>query len=407
MTVSSKKFLWRPLGEHAEGFLAELASLDYAPRSRQAHWCLMKHLSRWLAAQGVSAGDLTGDVVERFVAERREQYSCLRSARALAPLLGYLRRCGVVPMAPSPSAMGATEVLVERFARYLATERGLAPATVTSYISQVRPFLARHAGTDDGQAAAWASLSPKQVGEFIASRAAGQRPSSLAVGLNALRCLLRWMWLEGIVPAALADTIGSVAPQSGTGVPKALNTDQVKDLLAALPVDGPVRLRDEAMLALMWRMGLRAGEVACLRLDDIDWRVGVVAVHGKGDRYAQTPLPTDVGVALVAYLREGRPVGGAHRQVFLAVDAPHRPLAPSAASDVVARTLARAGITGPGAAHRLRHTAGCRVLAGGGGLIEAGQLLRHTSAAATAIYAKSDLAALVVLARPWPAAVSR
>jgi integrase len=129
-------------------------------------------------------------------------------------------------------------------------------------------------------------------------------------------------------------------------------------------------------------------------------------VHGKGDRSEQVPLPVDVGELLVAYLQRARPVGVDHRQVFLAVDAPHHRLGTAAVSSVVVRAAARARcprvVRG---APALRHTAACQVLAGGGGLIEAGQLLRHTTAATTAVYARRDLAALTVLTRPWPVQV--
>jgi len=194
-------------------------------------------------------------------------YSSLRSQRALDPLLGYLRGRGVAPVAVMVSP--AEPSVVERFAQYLLMQRGLAPATVRSYVAQVRPFLAAHEGNGGG----WASLTARQVAVFVTGRAVGQRPRSVGVGVNALRALLRWMWLEGMVPMPLADTIGSLAAPTGTGLAKALTTGQVGDLLAALPADGAVRLRDEAMLALMWRLGLRAGEVASLRLEDIDWRV--------------------------------------------------------------------------------------------------------------------------------------
>ncbi len=130
-------------------------------------------------------------------------------------------------------------------------------------------------------------------------------------------------------------------------------------------------------------------------------------MHGKRGRLDQIPLPVDVGKLLVAYLRRARPVGGAHREVFLGLDAPHRSITAAAVTSVAARALASAGISGPGAAHRLRHTAACAVLAGGGGMVEVSQLLRHSSPAATAIYAKSDLTALSALARPWPAGATR
>jgi len=193
---------------------------------------------------------------------------------------------------------------------------------------------------------------------------------------------------------------GSVAAPTLTAVPKALSTEQVFRMQAALPADGPVRLRNEAILTLMWRLGLRAGEVAALRLDDVDWRLGVVTGQGRRPRAATGARRRRE--LLADYARRGRPVGNAHRQVFLGVDAPHRPLTAAAVSSVAARAFARAGITGPGAAHRLRHTAACGVLAAGGGLMEAGQLLRHARPAATAIYAKSDVAALAALTRPWP-----
>lgn len=408
MTGPSKVSVLGPLEEFAEGFHAGLARLGYSARSSEAQQRLMKHLSGWLGVQGFSAGDLTAEVAAQFAAARRRSCSNLRSQRALGPLLNYLRGRGVTPMPSVTAPVGPPEVVAERFARYLSTQRGLAPATVRSYVSQVRPFLAAHAGSNgEGHHDGCTSLTAKQVAEFVTARAVGQHSRSVGVGVNALRALLRWMWLEGMVPAPLADTIGSVAAPTGTGLPKALTTGQVHELLAALPAEGAVRLRDEAMLALMWRLGLRAGEVASLRLEDIDWRIGVIAVRGKGDRREQVPLPADVGTLLAAYLQRGRPVGGAHRQAFLAVDAPHRPLGAHAVSSAAARALARAGISGPGAAHRLRHTAACRVLAGGGGLVEAGQLLRHSSPAATAVYAKSDLGALAVLVRPWPVGASR
>ena len=126
-----------------------------------------------------------------------------------------------------------------------------------------------------------------------------------------------------------------------------------------------------------------------------------MVVVGKRGRRDQVPLPVDVGELVVTYLCEGRP-GSVHRQVFLGLDAPHQILGAAAVSSVVARALDRAGIAGPGAAHRLRHTAACGVLARGGGLVEAGQLLRHSSPQATAVYAKADVTALALLARPWP-----
>ncbi len=398
----ARRFGIGPLGGFVEGFAAELTGLGYSWRSSEAQLGLMRHLSRWLQERGLTAGDLDGAVVDAFVADRRALYVGLRSERALWPLLGYLRGLGAAPAPPAGEPSTPTDVVVERFARHLTAERGLAPHTVRSYVSQVRPFLAAYGPDGAGRV----TVTARQVTAFVTDRAVGQRPRSAAVGANAVRALLRWMWREGIVATALADAVGTFAAPTETAVPKALTADEIVRLRTGLSADGDARLRDEPMLALMWRLGMRAGEVASLRLDDIGWRTGVIVVVGKRGRRDQVPLAVDVGELLVAYVRGGRPKS-VHRQVFLGVDAPHQILGAAAVSCVAARALARAGIVGPGAAHRLRHTAACGVLAGGGGLVEAGQLLRHSSPQATAVYAKSDVGALATLARPWPIGVAR
>jgi site-specific recombinase XerD len=385
-----------PLEEFAEGFRGELVRLGYASRSSEAQLGLMKHVSRWLSAQGLAAGDLTAGAVDRFVADRRRSHRSLRSWRALAPLLSYLRSRGAVPPAPAVVVTEPAEVLLERFSSYLSCERGLAAATVRSYVSQVRPFVVGHVD------AGWGALTGRHVALFVTERSVGQRPRSVAVGANALRALLRWMWREGMVSSPLlADAVGKIAAPAGNVPPRALSRGEIADLVAGLP-DGPVRLRNEPLLALMWRLGLRAGEVGALRLEDIDWRAGLLLVRGKRRRLDHVPLPADVGKLLAGYLSRGRPRASAHREVFLALDAPHGLLGAAAVSSIAARALAGAGIAGRGAAHRLRHTAACGVLAAGGGLIEVGQLLRHSSPETSAIYARSDDVALAVLARPWP-----
>jgi integrase/recombinase XerD len=399
MERSSQSAVAVRLEEYEEGFLAELARLGYASRSREAQRYLLRHLSRWLAMRGLALSELSEEVAGQYVTARRQERSHLRSERALRPLLGYLRGLGVVPAAAAAVPGDAAEVLLARFAVYLAGERGLAAATVASYLSQVRPFVAAHA--DAGR---WSSLSARQVARFAAHSAAGLRPRSAQVRANALRALLSFMWQEGLTASALAGAVGSFAAPAGAAPPRGLSPGQAGLLLAAVRASGPGGVRNEPMVMLMLRLALRAGEVAALRLEDIDWRSGVLSVRGKGNRLDQMPLPADVGQPLARYLRHGRPGGTGHRQVFLALDAPYGPVTASAVVSVAGRALAGAGIPGPGGAHRLRHTAACGVLAAGGGLAEAGQLLRHAGSQVTAVYAKSDIAALRSIARPWPGA---
>jgi integrase/recombinase XerD len=388
-----------PLEQHAEGFIADLAGLGYSPRSFEAQLRLLRHLSAWLAARGLTAEALTEEVASTFVVERRAVTSKLRSERALIPLLRYLRALGVAP-APSPEvASTPAETLLQRFGRFLSTEKSLAPETVRSYLSLVRPFVLAHAGRVGG----WPSLVPRDVDEFIVARAATERPGSVSVRANALRALLRWMWREHLVVASLPEAVGRVAAPGPTRLgPAALDKEEVARLFAAVCEDGPARFRDEAILLLLLRLGLRAAEVASLRLDDLDWRAGLIRARGKRGRLDELPLPTDVGAKLGAYLHKARPVGTGHREVFLGLDAPHGPITRAAVTSVVVRARDRAGIEGPGAAHRLRHTAACSVLASGGGLAEVAQLLRHEHPSASARYARSGLETLAVLARPWP-----
>src|SRR5260370_527352 len=201
--------------------------------------------------------------------------------------------------------------------------------------------------------------------------------------------------------APLAESAGAVAPRAGRAIPKGRSPVQAAEFLAFVR-GARGGLRNEPMMALLLRLALRAGEAAGLLLDDIAWRQGVITVRGKRNRVDQVPLPADVGGPLARYLRDGRPAGTARRQVFLALDAPHAPVTHAAVTSLARRALRDAGITGNGAAHLLRHTAACGVLAGGGGLAEAGELLRHDGPQVTAVYAPSDLAALRSIARPWP-----
>ncbi len=392
------------LQAYVEGFRAELAGLGYSPRSAEAQLRLLRHLSGWLVDRGLGAEALGKGVVRAFVVERRTVTTKLRSERALVPLLGYLRALGVAPATAPAAPSTPAEALLQRFGSFLSTEKSLAPETVRSYASLVRPFVATHAERPGG----WAALTARDVDDFLVARAGIERPGSVGVRANALRSLLRWMWRERLVAASLPDAVGRVsAPAAATFGPPTLDAEAVAGLFAALSGDEPGSVRDRAMLVLLARLGLRAGEVAWLRLEDLDWRAGVLRVRGKRGRVDELPLPADVGANLSAYLHRARPAGTGHREVFLALDAPHRPLTGSAVSGVVVRARDRAGITGPGAAHRLRHTAACAVLAGGGGLAEVAQLLRHEHPAASARYARADLVALAVLARPWPAGAAR
>ena len=218
-----------------------------------------------------------------------------------------------------------------------------------------------------------------------------------------MRSLLGFLHVTGRVPAALAAAVPAAPGRRASSLPRGIAAGQAAALLASCDRDSAAGRRDYAILMLLTRMGLRAGEVIGLTLDDIDWRAGQLTVRGKGDQHAGLPLPADVGEAIADYLRYGR-ARTTSRHVFVTVRAPFTGLARNTSvCGVVRQACLRAGIEAFGP-HRLRHAVACDLLAHGASLEEIGQLLRHRSQRSTAIYAKADIEALRTLARPCPAA---
>jgi site-specific recombinase XerD len=340
-------------------------------------------------------------VVDAYFTQRRAAgYASHRTGRALEPLLGHLRARNVVPTPAPPSVTGAVEVVLARFVGYLAGERGLAESTIVRHVRLVRPFL------EAGDVGGLERLSAGDVTAFVLARCREDRGGTAVRMVTALRSLLRFLHVEGLVDQPLVQAVPSVAAWKLAGLPKALDSTQVSALLESCDQGTVVGRRDHAILVLLARLGLRAGEVASLRLDDVDWRRGEFTVRGKGNRCERLPLPADVGQAIVSYLDAGRPSTTATgREVFTRVRAPHQALTRGAVTQAVARAAQRAGL-GRVFAHRLRHTAATGILRGGGSLAEIGQLLRHHRTLTTVIYAKVDIDALRALARPWPGGVA-
>lgn len=392
-----------PLEPYAPGFAAELSRVGYAPRSAAAQLWLMAHVSRWLEGEGLDSHALSPAEVERFLDARRAAgYSNHLSGRGIEPLLQYLRGLGAVPVAPTSAPEGPLAILLERYGRYLTVERGLTPAGARGYVDAVRPFLR---GRMSNGGLDLERLSTADVTAFVVARCPHQARGPAKLTVTALRSLLGFLHLEGVLSRSLAAAVPSAASWRLSGLPRALEPGQVRSLLASCERRTTVGRRDYAVLALLARLGLRAGEVAGLRLDDLDWRAGEIVVRGKGDRHERLPLPADVGEAVVGYLRLGRPISAEGRTAFVRVLAPHRGLTPSAVSMIVSGAARRAGLP-PIHAHRLRHAAASEMLRAGAPLSEIGQVLRHRRALTTAIYAKVDRDALRRIARPWPGGAS-
>jgi integrase len=288
--------------------------------------------------------------------------------------------------------------LLEEFASYLVSERGLAEQTVVGYRCVAASFLSTCPCEGNGDSLA--GLTPVEVNTFLLAECARRSIGSVNNVVVALRALLRFLYVHGHIAAPLADAVPWVATWRDGGRSRALTASQVVALLASCDRRGAAGRRDFAILTVLARLGLRAGEVASLTLDDFDWRAGEVVVAGKGNRRDRLPLPTDVGEAVAGYCRRGRPRNSC-REVFLHMRAPYTAMSPSAVSHVVLRASWRAGIV-PVRAHQLRYSTASAMRRAGAPLFEIGQVLRHNHAVTTAVYAKDDLEALAGIARPWP-----
>jgi integrase/recombinase XerD len=388
-----------PLVVFARGFSADLVRQGYRPGSAAAQLELVADASGWLAAHRMGAGDLTEALVERLMAERRASgRSRLLSSRAMSPLLEYLRGLGVVPAAKPAAPVTAVEALVERYSAYLLARRGLAPSTVRNYVGVATVFLSWREVTTGGLCLE--TLDAVAVSEFVLGEARRSCVGSAKCMVTRLRALLRFLHVEGEIEYSLADAVPSVAGWRLASLVKALDARSVARLLASCDRRTRVGRRDFAIITLLSRLGLRAGEVAALRLSDVDWRAGELLVRGKGSRQERLPLPVDVGQTLAGWLARGRP----RREsvfVFTRVRAPYGGLSAGAVSQIVRRACGRAGLPLV-SAHRLRHTAATEMLRAGGSLTEVGQVLRHRGRDVTSIYAKVDRLALAAVVMPWP-----
>jgi integrase len=244
-------------------------------------------------------------------------------------------------------------------------------------------------------------LTPAVVTGFVRRECGRRGVASAKATVRGLRSLPRFLYLDGQITEPLAGAVPSAASWQLAGLPQTVSPADLARLMEGCDRRSAAGRRDYAVLVLLARLGLRAGEVAGLDLGDFNWRQGEITVRGKGSRRDILPLPADVGEAVAGWLREGRPRGTACTAAFVGLRPPRGRLASTSVSYIVRRACVRAGVSAVGA-HRLRHTMAAQVLRAGGTLAEIGQVLRHALPGTTAIYAKVDVLALSPLARPWP-----
>ena len=390
-----------PLKALSEGFASDLVRQGYGPKTIHKHKKLLADLSDWLLNHEMVVGDLTSVQVDRFMCDRRSAgITRHKTRKALGPILDYLRALKVAPLFEATVIDSPASAILDRYRRFLRVERSLVAGTGDRYVDCLRPFLDRRLSAD-GLGLELGNLNPADVTSFVVAWCPRLNNGVAKLTITALRSFLGFLHLEGITERSLVCAVPSVARRRLAGLPKGLEPDQVKRLLASCDAKTPDGCRDLAILTLLVRLGLRCGEVAKLMLDDVDWRAGTIVVRGKGNRIERMPLPPDVGLKLVEYLQHARPASAQGRAVFVRCVAPHHHLASNRVSSIVADAARRADL-GRIHSHRLRHTAATQLLRAGASLPDIGQLLRHRRAETTAIYAKVDRDSLRVIARAWP-----
>ncbi len=389
-----------PLGPFATAYKSRLQESGYTPLTIVNELRQVAHLSRWMEESHLAPADLTVERLDEFLAPRRASKGhrgC--SLQGLVALLSVLIERGVLNERSAPPPSG-DEVTLARFGAYLLSERGLAACTAEAYVRRARRFLEGLAPS-----CGLAALTAADVTEAVQREAMRLSVGSTQYFVAGLRSFLRFCFVDGLIGTDLSLAALAVTGRRQSSLPRGISGADATALLQSCDRRRSDGRRDYAVLITLLRLGLRAGEVAGLTVDDIDWREGEIVVRGKGRREDRLPVPVDVGEAIAGYVQRGRPKT-ARRELFLRALAPIGPLGRGGVSSIVRSACRRAGIA-PVGAHRLRHTLACTLVAAGVPLPEIAQVLRHRGITSTAIYARVDLEALRSLAQPWPGGETR
>jgi site-specific recombinase XerD len=387
-----------PLSPYLDIYLTRVEQEGFLPSSVPCQAYAIARFSRWLERMDVSLESLNESGVQDFLGRdpgvvHHPERSTIRR------LVAVLREAGVL-RAERPVTLTAVQRHVAKYRRYLIQQRGLAESCLPNYTSFVEKFLSNRFAENEP---CLANLCSADVTSFITLQVSQLSRGRAKLLVTALRSYLRYLLHQGDITVALADCIPSVATWSLATTPKSLPVETVQRVLEQQNRTTPIGRRNYAIMLLLARLGLRAGEVVRLNLEDIDWENGVIRIRRKGGRWTPLPLLNDVGEALANYLHSGRPQSYC-RRVFLRHRAPVSGFSHTiTVSSIVRRLLIRTGVdSARTGAHLLRHSLAVDLLRKGASLDEIGDVLGHRSLNTTAVYAKVDLAALRPLALPWP-----
>jgi len=399
-----------PAGPLVTSFADILRQEGYAGLTARRHLRAAEHLTHWASRGGVALDGPVEAILAGFDCHLRRRRQCPAPVGRpfghtfRVPILGgarlFLRHLADAGLVASPhrdARMVSWPPLFLSFCQWMQQQRGTCDSTLANYAIHICELLKR-VGDDPGR---W---DAHRLREFIldGSRTCGWAAAKKRT--TALRMLLRFLVAEGRCASSLHGAIPVLVHRRLSSLPRYLAEDDVERVLASCDHASAVGQRDQAILLLLARLGLRAGDIVQLRFRDIDWKGAWIHVSGKGRREARLPLTRELGDALVTYLTHGRPETDTD-VVFVRSRPPFRPFrSHCAVSVIVDRAFTRAGVTRPsrGAAHLLRHSVATAMLRHGASLHDVAALLRHRSVTTTEIYAKVDVTALRMIAQPWP-----
>ena len=391
-------------GLHIDSFAAALFEQGFAINSGRKLLRGVAHLGHWMERQRTPLATLDESVLETFRAHlsscrcvRRNRGQLVYCRSGPNRFLGWARQRGLVRAAARVEQLPP---LVQDFETWMLRHRNVAPATLSDcYRLQLRRFIDTVGDNPDCYGAS-------AIREFVLAQSQRTEPSRAKQAVTAVRMLLRYLAVTGLCSPELVDAVPTVAHWKLGTLPKYLSREVVEQIVASCDPATQTGRRDRSVLLLITRLGLRAGDVAALRLGDIDWSAATITVFGKGRREARLPLPQDVGDALLAWIHDGRPERD-DDHILLRVRAPGGPLNSGSVAAIVARAAERAGVATPRVGpHVLRHSVATTLLREGLSLPAIGALLRHQSLDTTTIYAKVDVDLLGSVACPWPVEVS-
>lgn len=391
-------------GALLENFANHLFESGYATISARRHIRSAEHLICWSSRRRLALHDLDTPELKRFGSHLSRchcgRYSCSQPVDILTGARLFLNHLQagheqVIRHVTEPPV--EPPALFQEFCAWMRALRGTSEPTLYNYGLRIRELL-RSFGDNPSD------LDAAGLRQFVLQQSRTTGWAATKSCTTALRMFLRFLIAEGRCRADLLGAIPVVAHWRLAALPRYLPAEDVERLIASCEPSSPVGVRDRAILLLLARLGLRAGDIVQMRLHDIDWKGAWIQVSGKNRRQTRLPLSQEVGEAIVSYLKEARPPVQ-HDALFVCCRAPFRPLGSHCAVSVlVDRAIRRAGVTRPsrGAAHLLRHSLASSMLREGATLQQISVLLRHKSIETTQIYAKVDIEGLAQIAQPWP-----